>query len=61
MQKKLTQSHLDLQARFNGLRSRLAKTPTDDERKQILHDLARLSDEVSALLKNSPQWDEQQH
>jgi hypothetical protein len=35
--------------------------PSDDERKQILQDLARLSDEVSALLKAHPQWNDRQH
>jgi hypothetical protein len=61
MQKKLRQTHLDLQARFDGLRDRLSKTPSDDERKQILQDLANLSDEVARLLNSSPQWDQQQH
>ena len=61
MQKKLRQSHLDLQARFDGLRDRLAKIPSDDERKQILQDLTNLSDEVAALLKNNPQYDDRQH
>lgn len=61
MQSQLKEAHLQLQARFERLRERLAFAASDDERSQIHNDLLLLSDELSALMKSRPQWDGQKH
>jgi hypothetical protein len=61
MRDDLERGHLDLQARFDRLKRRLAVARTDDDRSQILAELVLFGDEVSALLKIRPHASEHTH